>query len=135
MIRAIPIIILCLMLSSCKTADNIPEDSLLNKVGSFELNPVEADSYWYNGSAYEYKKYKIEIDSEPLPAKILWGNKVIGTTPFVYYFTGTLDSGEAVVMKAFSVDGSYSQEAVFRSYKELPRKINFKMSRSAHNQY
>jgi hypothetical protein len=126
MIRIIVLICCCLLLSSCETLKNIQSDEQLNAIGSFELNPVQSNNYWYNGKSYEYNEYEIEITSEPVQARIQWNGKNIGATPFVYRFTGILDRDEYVIVRAVPVDESMpAQEAKFRVRTELPRKIHF----------
>ena len=119
-------ILLCLCLSSCETLKEVQNSPGLNTLGSFKLGSVQENNYWYDGKSYEYNEYKIEITSEPVQAKIQWNGKTIGTTPFVYSYSGTLDRDERVVMQAIPVDSELpAQEAVLRVRTELPRKINF----------
>ena len=129
MIKILPIIFVCLMLSSCETVKEIQESDLANKAGSFELNPVQANSYWYNGKSYEYNEYQIEITTKPVSAKIQWNGKTIGTTPMIYRYSGTLDMDDRVVVRAIPVDENLrAEEAVLRIRTELPRKINIELS-------
>lgn len=129
MIRAIIIIIFCLLLSSCQTLQRLNEDERLNAIGSFELNPVNQNSYWYNGKSYEYNEYEIEMTASPVQAKIQWEGKTIGTTPFIYRFSGTLDKAEYIKLKAIPVHNEASaQEARLKIKTELPRKIHFDTS-------
>ncbi len=126
MIRAILLIAVCLTLSSCETVRNIQNDERFSTVGSFELNPVQPNNYWYNGQSYEYNEYEIEITAGPGQAKIQWAGKTIGTTPFVYRFTGILDKDDYIKVRAIPIDGNLpAQEAMLRVRKELPRKIHF----------
>jgi hypothetical protein len=130
MIRVILLIVMCLTLSSCETLKNIQNDDRLNTIGSFELNPVQPNSYWYNGKSYEYNEYEIEITAGPTQAKIDWGGKIIGTTPFVYRFTGIADKDDYIKLRAIPIDENISvQEAVLRIRTELPRKIHFDLSK------
>lgn len=126
MIKVIMIIALCVSLSSCETLKEVQDNPGLSRIGSLELNPVHENSYWYDGTSYEYNEYAIQVTSEPVPAKIQWNGKAIGTTPFTYRYTGILDRDERVIVRAIPLDGSLSsQEAVLRVRTELPRNINF----------
>jgi len=126
MIKIFLLILICLTLSSCETLKSVRENEGLDKVGSFQLNPVQPDNYWYDGRSYEYNKYKIKVTAEPVQAKIQWGNKTIGTTPFVYSFSGVLDIDDRVVVRAIPIDENLpAQEATLRIRKELPREIHF----------
>jgi hypothetical protein len=131
MIRAMLILAVCMSLSSCETMKTIQsQDSLGGTLGSFRLNPVQENSYWYDGKSYEYNKYEIEMTSAPDLAIVQWNGKMIGTTPFVYGYTGTLDRDERVVIRAIPKDGNLiPQEAVFRVRTELPRKIHFDLNK------
>jgi hypothetical protein len=134
MIRAMLLIFVCLTLSSCETLKEIRENEGLNKIGSFKLNPVQPNNYWYDGKSYEYNEYKIEITTEPVQAKIRWSGKIIGTTPFVYNFSGVLDVDDRVVVCAIPIDENLpAQEATLRIRKELPRKIHFDLKRKWRN--
>ncbi|MFA5255266.1 MAG: hypothetical protein WC419_01040 [Candidatus Omnitrophota bacterium] len=135
MIRVILLMLVCLALSSCETLKNIRENEGLDKVGSFQLNPVQPDNYWYNGRSYEYNNYKIKVTAEPVRAKIQWNGKTIGTTPFVYRFSGVLDVDDRVVVRAIPIDENLpAQEAMLRIRKELPREIHFDVSAKAQHQ-
>jgi hypothetical protein len=130
MVRILLSILLCLVLSSCETIKGMRENEGLNKAGSFQLNPVQPDNYWYNGRSYEYNKYKIKITAEPVQAKVQWDDKTIGTTPFVYTFSGVLDTDDRVVVRAIPIDENLpAQEATLRIRKELPREINFDLKK------
>ena len=126
MIRAILLVFICLTLSSCGTLREIQENEGLKRIGSLQLNPVQLNNYWYNGKTYEYNEYEIEITTEPTSAKIRWNGKTIGTTPFVYRFSGVLDVDDRVVVSAIPIDEKLpAQEATLRIRTELPRKIHF----------
>ena len=126
MIRAILLVFVCLTLSSCGTLKEIQENEGLKRIGSLQLNPVQPNNYWYNGKSYEYNEYEIEITTEPTSAKIRWNGKAIGTTPFVYRFSGVLDVDDRVVVSAIPIDEKLpAQEATLRIRTELPRKIHF----------
>ena len=126
MIRILLLILVCLTLSSCGTLKEIQENEGLKRIGSLQLNPVQPNNYWYNGKSYEYNEYEIEITTEPTSAKIRWNGKAIGTTPFVYRFSGVLDVDDRVVVSAIPIDEKLpSQEATLRIRTELPRKIHF----------
>jgi len=130
MVKIFLLILIYLTLSSCETLKDIRENEGLNKVGSFQLNPVQPDNYWYDGRSYEYNKYKIKVTAEPVQAKIQWGNKTIGTTPFVYSFSGVLDIDDRVVVRAIPIDENLpAQEATLRIRKELPREIHFDLKK------
>jgi len=119
-------VLLCICLSSCETLREVQDSPALNALGSFKLGSVQENNYWYDGKSYEYNEYKIEITSEPVQAKVRWNGKTIGTTPFVYSYSGTLDRDERVVIQATPIDGELpAQEAVLRIRTELPRQINF----------
>ena len=130
MVRILLLIVVCLTLSSCETLKGIRENEGLDKAGSFQLNPVQPDNYWYNGRSYEYNMYKIKITAEPVQAKIQCGDKQIGTTPFTYSFSGVLDVDDRVVVRAIPIDeGLPAQEATVRIRKELPREIHFDLKK------
>ena len=130
MIRVVFLILICLTLSSCGTMNELRQNEGLNKIGSFQLNPVQSDNYWYDGKTYEYNEYEIEITSAPVKARIDWGGKIIGTTPFVYRFTGTLDRDEYIKLRAIPIDKNLpAQEATLRVRTELPRKIHFDLDK------
>lgn len=130
MTRIFLLILICLTLSSCETLKGIRENEGLNTMGSFQLNPVQPDNYWYNGKSYEYNEYKIRIIAEPVRAKIQWDNKTIGTTPCVYSFSGVLDLDDRVVVRAIPIDENLpAQEAILRIRKELPREIRFDLNK------
>jgi len=130
MIKALLMILLCISLSSCETLKEIQDSPGLKTVGSFKLGSVQENNYWYDGKSYEYNEYKIEVTSKPVRAKILWNGKTIGTTPFIYSYSGTLDRDERVVMQAIPMDSELpAQEAVLRVRTELPRKIHFDLDK------
>lgn len=120
----------CILLSSCETIKEIRQNDVLNKVGSFRLNPVRPNTYWYNGKTYEYNAYAIKIVSWPCKVHVKWDGKYIGDTPIVYNFTGTLDRDDVVKLVVIPFDESFGpQEAVLRIRDELPRKIDFKLNK------
>lgn len=120
----------CIFLSSCATINELQQGELAKTVGSFQLNPVAPNQYWYDGKSYEYNEYEIEIVSAPGNAKILWDGKYIGDTPFIYKYTGTLDKGDNIKVKAMPFDPTaMAQEASLRIREELPRKINFDLNK------
>ena len=124
--RILLLILICMILSSCGTLKEIQENEGLKRIGSLQLNPVQPNNYWYNGKSYEYNEYEIEITTEPTSAKIRWNGKTIGTTPFVYRFSGVLDVDDRVVVSAIPIDEKLpAQEATLRIRTELPRKIHF----------
>ena len=126
MIKIIVLMFCCIMLSSCDTVKYIQNNEKLNTVGSFELDPLRANSYWYDGKSYEYNEYQIEVTAEPSEAKVEWAGKIIGTTPFIYHFTGILDRDDYIKIRAMPVDENLpAQETVLRVRTELPRKIHF----------
>jgi hypothetical protein len=117
---------LCLLLCGCETFENIRSSDAAKTLGTFQLNPVQPNNYWYNGNSYEYNLYEIRIESSPAPAKIKWDNKYIGTTPFVYKFTGVVDKGDRITVMAFPVSETLgAREAVLKVTTELPREIHF----------
>jgi hypothetical protein len=118
--------VLCVLLSSCETVKEIQKNDLIDKVGSFRLNPVQPGTYWYDGKTYEYNEYEIEMVSVPGRAHIKWDGKYIGDTPMKYSFTGSLDKGDAVKIIIIPFDeASASQEASLKIRDELPRKMSF----------
>lgn len=130
MIRIIALIVCCLLLSSCETVRSVYAEETLDTIGSFELNPVQPNHYWYNGKSYEYNEYEIEITAEPSRAQIQWNGKNIGTTPLVYRFTGTLDRDDYIKVRAAPLDENLpAQEAKLRVRTELPRKIHFDLDK------
>jgi len=130
MSRIILAIFLCMILSSCATLEEMQQSESLNKVGSFQLNPVQLNNYWYDGKSYEYNSYEIKVKSEPIQAKVEWEGKVIGTTPFIYRYTGILDLDDHITVRAIPVDRELpAQEHILRIRKELPREIRFDFSK------
>lgn len=126
MIRITFLVVCCILLTSCEALKNIREDSALNSAGSFELNPVRPNSYWYDGKSYEYNQYEIEITAEPVRADVQWNGEAIGTTPFIYRFSGVLDKGDYVRVRMVPLHKEMAaQEAVLHVMTELPRKIHF----------
>ena len=122
------LIVLCFSLSSCGTLKEIQEGQLAQTVGSFQLNPVQPNCYWYDGKTYEYNRYQIKITSEPCQAHIIWNGKFVGDTPLNYSFTGSLDRDERITVRAMPLDEKYaSQEGSLRIREELPRQISFKL--------
>ena len=129
-IKTFVIICCCMVLSSCETLSNIQNDERVNAIGSFELNPVHPNNYWYNGNSYEYNEYQIEITAMPGQARIQWDGKTIGKTPLLYSFSGVLDRDDRVVIRAIPVDEKLpAQEAVLKIRTELPRKIHFDLQK------
>ena len=117
---------MCMALTGCETVDNIKSSAAAKTVGSFQLNPVQPNNYWYNGTTYEYNAYEIKIISQPVQAKIKWVGKYIGTTPLVYKFSGSLDSGDLIHVQAIPLDENLqAQEASLKIRTELPREIHF----------
>ena len=130
MIRIMLLILICVSLSSCETVQNIQNDEKLSNIGNFQLNPVHPNSFWYNGTSYEYNEYEIEITSSPCKAMIKWDKTPIGTTPLIYHYSGILDKGDRIVIKAIPVDETLpAQDAVLKIRTELPRKINFDLNK------
>jgi hypothetical protein len=124
--QSIILIICCMMLSSCAAMKDIQGNEGLNKIGSFQLNPVQPNNYWYDGSTYEYNEYEIKITSKPVEVRVKWNGKTIGTTPFVYRFTGTVDKGDYIRVRAVPIDENIpAQESSLHVMTELPREINF----------
>lgn len=125
---AIALVCLCTILSSCATVQEIQEGNLAKTLGSFELNPVQPNCYWYDGESYDYNSYQIQIASSPCRAHIIWDGQFIGDAPFTYCFTGTLDKDSYITVRAVPFDESFQQqEASLRIREELPRKINFRL--------
>ncbi|MDD5422357.1 MAG: hypothetical protein PHT32_02905 [Candidatus Omnitrophica bacterium] len=128
--KIIACIAVCLLLSSCASVDEIRNSDAVSALGSFQLNPVEPNNYWYNGKSYEYNGYEIRVTAGPGEARIKWDGKLIGTTPFVYRFTGILDKDDYVKIRAIPIDEKFPpQEAVLRIRTELPRKIHFDLQK------
>ena len=126
MARILILILIFMALTGCETMNNIRSSEAAKTVGSFQLNPVQPNNYWYNGTTYEYNAYEIKIISQPVQAKIKWEGKYIGTAPLVYKFSGTLDNGDRIHVRAIPLDENLqAQEAVLKIRDELPRKINF----------
>ena len=120
------IVLMCVSLAGCATMDELKSSPAAKTLGSFQLNPVQPNNYWYNGTTYEYNAYEIKIVSAPIQAKIKWNNKYIGTTPLVYKFNGSLDNGDRVNVVAVPMDENLqAQEAVLKVRDELPREIRF----------
>lgn len=130
MTKVLLLILMCITLSSCETLNNIQNSDLVDKIGNFQLTPVQPNNYWYNGKSYEYNAYQIEITSGPVRANIKWDGKSIGTTPMVYSYSGTLNNDDNVRVRAIPLDENIpSQEAVLNINKELPRKIQFDLNK------
>jgi len=129
--KALFLIFICLSLSSCATLGDMQDSEGIDKtVGAFRLNPVAPNSYWYDGKAYEYNDYEIDVDSVPVIAKIYWNGKAIGTTPMKYRYTGTLDRDEVIHVRAVPMDENLpAQESALRVRTELPRKIRFDLKK------
>ena len=120
------LLFVCVSLSSCETIKDIKESKVLDKVGSFQLNPVHPNTYWYNGKSWEYNVYEIEITSAPDRAHIILNDKYIGDTPFTYKFTGTLDRDDRLIFHIMPFNEKYKpKESVLKIRDELPRKILF----------
>ena len=120
------LLFVCMTLSSCETIQDIKESKILDKVGSFQLNPVHPNAYWYNGKSWEYNLYEIEITSAPDHTHIILNDTYIGDTPFVYKFTGTLDRDDCMTFRIMPFDEKYKpKESVLKIRDELPRKIFF----------
>ena len=118
-----------LLLSGCSTLSEVQNGELANKIGSFELNPVRPNNYWYDGTTYEYKEYQIEIFSEPGHAHISLNGKYIGDTPLSYRFTGSLTKGDEIVFRIIPLDENIKPfEQPLKIQDELPRRINFKLT-------
>jgi hypothetical protein len=127
-VKMLVLAVCCLSLASCETVKEIQSGQLAQTVGSFQLNPVQPNCYWYNGESYDYNQYEIKITSEPCQAHIIWNGKFIGDTPFTYRFTGVLDKNERITVRAMPFDEKYAfQEASLKIREELPRQINFKL--------
>ncbi|MFA6320630.1 MAG: hypothetical protein WCY36_02095 [Candidatus Omnitrophota bacterium] len=127
--RALLLVLCCVLLSSCETIKEIRENDTLNKLGSFRLNSVRPNSYWYDGKSYEYNQYEIDITSAPGRAHIILNDKYIGDTPFKYSFTGTVDRDERLTFRIMPFDEKMKpQGAVLRIREELPRQIFFDLN-------
>lgn len=126
MIKIFALALACLALTGCATIDEIRSGSAAKAIESLQLNPVQPDSYWYNGISYEYNAYKIKIVSKPVKAKIKWGDEYIGDTPLIYKFSGTLDKGDRINIVAVPMaENLQAQEATLKIRDELPREIHF----------
>jgi len=119
------------LLTSCETIKEIRENKVLDKVGSFQLNPVQPNNYWYDGKSYEYNKYQIEIFASPGRAHIILDGRYIGDTPLLYKYTGKLDRDDRVTFRVVPFDESVRPfEHVLKINDELPRKINFGLTKN-----
>lgn len=126
MIRIFIIVLICAALTGCETMDNIRSSEAAKTAGLFQLNPVQPNNYWYNGTTYDYNAYEIKITSQPLQAKIKWEGKYIGMTPFVYKFSGSIDKGDRIHVQAIPLDENLqAQQASLKVKDELPREIHF----------
>jgi len=105
---------------------------LLTAVSVYAENPPEKadpNSFSRTPDGFYYNEYEIEITSEPRGAKIEWNTKEIGTTPFLYKFTGTLKNGDYVIVRATPSDPDLDLKMqVFRGFRQLPREIHFRLS-------
>jgi predicted small secreted protein len=125
-IKIIVVILACLSIAGCATIEDIRSSDAAKAVGSFQLNTVHPNNYWYNGTTYEYNAYEIKIISKPIQAKIKWNDNYIGNTPLVYKFSGTLDKGERINVIAIPMDENLqAQEATLKVQDELPKEIHF----------
>lgn len=130
MLKPLFALCVCGLLASCATINEMRESGVLDKCGSFQLNPVEKNNYWYNGTTYEYNLYEIRITSEPGGARIIWDGKYAGTTPFSHPFTGSVEKGDRIGIRAIPLDPDYKpQDTVLKVARELPREINFVLER------
>ena len=128
-LKILAVILSLFAFSGCSTLNEVQNGELANKVGSFELNPVRPNNYWYDGTTYEYKEYQIEIYSDPGHAHITLDGKYIGDTPLLYKFTGSLTKGDTIVFRIIPFDENikpYEQDLKIQD--ELPRRINFKLT-------
>ena len=113
-----------LLLAGCSTLKDIQSSNAARTMGSFQLNPVQPNNCWHNGTTYEYNAYEIKITSKPVNAKIRWDGKYVGTTPLVYKFTGTVEKNDRITVQAIPLDENLrAQEAVLKIQDELPREI------------
>ena len=127
-IRIFTVILAIFILSGCSTLNDIQNSELAKTVGSVQLDPVRPDNYWYDGKAYEYKEYQIEIYSDPGHAHISLDGKYIGDTPFIHKFTGTLEKGDQLIFRVTPFDENIRPfEQALKIKDELPRRINFKL--------
>ncbi|MFH1791293.1 MAG: hypothetical protein ABH885_04850 [Candidatus Omnitrophota bacterium] len=124
------IAVLCVFfLSSCRTLDTMNINSPLESIGDFELTPTPTNGCWSNGFTFEYNEYRIKMTSEPR-AKIIWQGKQIGATPFVYRFTGSLERGDAVIVRAVPFDEALDEgRRTLMGSEQLPRDIHFDLER------
>ena len=128
-IKISAVIFAIFLLSGCSTLNDIQNSELAKTVGSFQLNHIQPNNYWYDGKAYEYNKYQIEIYSEPGHAHISLNGQYIGDTPLLYKFTGTLDKGDEIIFRITPFDEKIkSYEQNLKIEDELPRRINFKLT-------
>ena len=128
-IRISVVIFSVFLLSGCSTLSDIQNSELAHTVGSFQLNPVHPNNYWYDGKTYEYNKYQIEIYSGPGHAHISLDGKYIGDTPLLYKFTGTLAKGDEIVFRIVPTNENIKPfEQALKIQDELPRRINFKLT-------
>lgn len=126
MTHIVILILMCMALSGCETMNNIRSSEAAKTIGSFQLNPVQPNNYWYNGTTYDYNAYEIKIVAQPIQAKIKWESKYIGTTPLVYKFSGSLDKDDRIHVQAVPLDENLqAQEATLKIQTELPREIHF----------
>ena len=116
-IFAISVIIACVLLTAVSAYTEHPSGKAAPN--SFSRN---ADGIYYN-------EYEIEITSVPRGAGVEWNAKEVGTTPFLYKFTGTLKNGDFAIVRATPADPDLDPKIqVFRGFRELPREIHFRLS-------
>ena len=52
-------------------------------IGGFELSPVQPGQYWYDPETktFSYNDYRIDVACDPVPARILINDQLIGSAP------------------------------------------------------
>lgn len=125
------LLLTCVILPGCATMEAMQSGNAAKSIGSFRLNPVQPNSYWYDGNSYEYNAYEIRIISIPVESNIIWEGKYIGRTPLVYKYSGVLEKGDKISVQAVPIaENMRRQESYLKIQTELPREIHFDLNKN-----
>ncbi|MDD5440449.1 MAG: hypothetical protein PHS37_09725 [Candidatus Omnitrophica bacterium] len=122
---ALFVIGLCpLCITGCETLTNTQGNDVTRAIGNFELTPTAPDSYWFDGTVYDYNRYKITITSEPTVGKVFLNGRQIGATPFEYEYTGKMEAGDYLTFNVVPFDEALKpRQKVINGSRPLPRAI------------
>jgi len=119
----------CVSASGCQTFNSADDKSISEAVGNFELTPTAPNQYWFGSNTYDYNKYRIKITSEPVTAKIMVNGKQVGSTPYLYEFTGKLDKDDYLIFQAVPFDDALKTGTITcNGGRPLPRAIAFDLT-------